>query len=119
MQGIQSSNGLKGRLGSKKSDGTALTLTSAETAIKKTLNKRFAIPLDFEFFNYPVCPYALKEDLYVTLQLNVPEKVMLATGDTTAKYKISDISLEYDVIINESYAEIISKNYVEYVNSLY
>ena len=58
LQGIQSSNGLKGRLGSTKSDGTALTLTATETAIKKTLNKRFSIPLDFEFFNYPVCSYA-------------------------------------------------------------
>ena len=37
---------------------------------------------------------------------------MLATGDTAAKYKISDISLEYDVIIDECYAQIISTNYV-------
>ena len=111
LQGIQSLNGLKGRLGSKKSDGAALTLTSGETAIKKTIGTRFAIPLDFEFFNYLVCPYALKEDSYVTLQLSLPEKVILATGDMAAKYKI-DISLEYDVIIDESYAQIISTNYV-------
>ena len=49
----------------------------------------------------------------MTLELNVPEKVILATGDTAAKYKISDICLEYDVIIDKCYSEIISKNYIE------
>ena len=111
LQGIQSSNGLKGRLGSTKSDGTALTLTATETAVKKTLNKRFSVPLDFDFFNYPVCPYALKEDIYITIQLNSPEKVLLASGDVNAKYKISDITLEYDVIIDETYAQIIADSY--------
>ena len=50
----------------------------------------------------------LKDDLYITIQLNSPEKVLLATGDTNAKYKISDITLEYDVIIDESYAQMIN-----------
>ena len=116
LQDIQASNGLKGRLESKKADGTALTLTSGEIAIKKTLHKRFGIPLDFDISKYPVCPYALKEDLYVTLQLSVPEKVILATGDTEAKYKLSDISLEYDTIIDESYVQMISSNYVNMSN---
>ena len=39
LQGIQSANGLKARLGTKKADGTALTLTTQENAIKKTLIK--------------------------------------------------------------------------------
>ena len=34
-QGIQSGNGLKARLGAKKADGTALTITTQENAIKK------------------------------------------------------------------------------------
>ena len=50
IQGIQSSNGLKARLGAKKADDTALTLTTQENGIKKTLDKRFSIPLDFDFF---------------------------------------------------------------------
>ena len=50
LQGIQSANGLKARLGTKKANDTALTLTTQETAIKKTSDKRFAIPLDFDFF---------------------------------------------------------------------
>ena len=39
LQGIQSANGLKARLGTKKADGTALTLTTQENAINKTLIK--------------------------------------------------------------------------------
>ena len=77
LQGTQSANGLKARLGGKKSDGTALTLTTQENTIKKTFDNRFAIPLDFEFFKHPVYPYRLKEDLIVRLELNSSEKVIL------------------------------------------
>ena len=72
LQGIQSANCLKARVGAKKTDGTALTVTTQENAIKKTFDKRFAIPLDFDFFKHPVYPYRLKEDLIVRLELNSP-----------------------------------------------
>ena len=84
LQGIQSVNGLKVRVGAKKSDGTELTVTTQENAIKKTFDKRFAVPLDFDFFKHPVYPYGLKEDLIVRLELNSSEKVILCTGDTNA-----------------------------------
>ena len=77
LQGIQLENGLKARVGAKKSDGTDLTLNTEENAIAKTLGNRFAIPLDFEYFKQPVLPYYLHEDLVVTIELNKPEKVML------------------------------------------
>ena len=95
----------------KKSDGTALTVTTQENVIKRTLDKRFAIPLDFEFFKHPVYPYGLKEDLIVRLELNSSEKVILCTGDTSATYKLSDISLEYDAIFDEPYASSIGEMY--------
>ena len=79
--------------------------------IKKTLDKSFAIQLHFDFFKHPVDPYGLKEDLMVRLELNSSEKVILCTGDTNATYKISDISLEYDVIFDEPYATSISEMY--------
>ena len=41
-----------------------------ENAIKKTFDKRFSIPLDFDFFKHPVYPYGLNEDLIVRLELN-------------------------------------------------
>ena len=50
FQGRHSVNGLKARVGAKKTDGTALTITTQEIAIKRTFDKRFSIPLDFDFF---------------------------------------------------------------------
>ena len=67
LQGIQPANELKMRLGGKKSDGAALTLTTQENVIKKTYDKRFEIPLDFDFFKHPVYPYGLNEDLILGL----------------------------------------------------
>ena len=93
LQGIQSANGLKAPLGGKKADGTALAMTTQENAVKKTFDKRFAIPLDFDFFKHPVYSHGLKERLIVRLELNSFEKVILCTGDTLATYKLSDISL--------------------------
>ena len=95
----------------QKSDGKALTVTTQENAIKITLDKRFATPLDFDFFKNPVDPYGLKEVLIVWLELDSSEKVILYTGDTSAKYKISDISLEYDAIFDEPYATTIGELY--------
>ena len=68
LQGIQSVNGLKTWLGAKKADGTELTVTDQENAIKKTLDKRFPIPLDFNFFKHPVYHYSLKERLIVRIE---------------------------------------------------
>ena len=81
-------------MGAKKTDGTALTLTIQENAIKKTLDKRFAIPLDFDFFKHPVYPYGLEQRLFIRIELNSAKNVLLCTGDTNATYKLSDISLE-------------------------
>ena len=51
LQGIQSANGLKARVGPKKADGTALTVTTQENAIKRTFDKWFALPLHFDFLS--------------------------------------------------------------------
>ena len=50
FQGIHPATGLKARVGATKADGTALTVTTEENAIKKTVRNRFLIPLDFDFF---------------------------------------------------------------------
>ena len=99
-------------MGAKKADGTALTVTTQENSIKKTLHKRFAIPLDFDFFKYPVYPHGLKEKLIVRLWLNSTKNVLLCTWDTNATYKISDISLEYDAIFDNPYATRIGEMYI-------
>ena len=111
LQGIQPANGLKARVGAKKTHGTALTVTIQENAIKKTFDKRFAIPSIFDFFKHPVYTNGLKEDLIGRLELNYSEKVILCTADTSLTYKLSDISLEYDAIVDESYATAIGEMY--------
>ena len=66
-------------MGAKKADGMALTVTTQENTIKKTFDKRFAIPLDFDLFKHPEYRYGLKEDLIVRLELNSSKKVILCT----------------------------------------
>ena len=112
LQDIQPANGLKAQLCAKRSDGTALTLTTQENVIKKTYDKRFEIPLDFDLFKHPVYPYGLKEDLTITIELNSVKEVILCTGDTNAIYKISDIILEYDAIFDDPYATSIREPYI-------
>ena len=112
LRGIQSVNGLKARLGAKKADGTALTVTDEENAIKKTLDRRFLITLYFDFFKHLVYPYGLKERLIVRIELNSSEKVILCTGDTSATYKLSDIFLECDAISDNSCALGVGEMYI-------
>ena len=98
-------------MSAKKADSTTLAVTTQENSIKRTFDKRFEIPLDFDFFKHPVYPYGLKEDLIVRLELNSSEKVILRTGDNNATYNLSDISLEYDAIFDKPYATIIGEMY--------
>ena len=93
-------------------------MTTQENAIKKTYDKRFAILLDFELFRHSVYPYALKENLIVRLELNSSGKVILCAGDTSATFKFSDISLEYDAIFEEPYATSIGERYTGNINPL-
>ena len=78
LEGIPSTNGLKARVGAKKAVGTALTVTTQENVIKRTFDKRFVIPLYFDFFKHPVYSYGLKEDLIVRLELDTSKKVFYA-----------------------------------------
>ena len=100
-------------MGAKKTDGTALALTTQENAIKKILNKRFVIPLDFDFFKHLVYPYGLEQRLFIRIELNSAKNLLLCTGDTNATYKLSDISLEYNVILDGLYATAIGDLYTE------
>lgn len=61
------------------------------------------MPLDFDFFKYPVYSYGLKEGLIVMLEFNSYKKVIFFSGDTTATCKLSSISLEYYAIFNQNY----------------
>ena len=68
LQGIKSANGFRARVGTKKTAGTALKVTTQKNAAKKTFDKRFAMPLDFDLFKHPVYRYGLKEDSIVRFE---------------------------------------------------
>ena len=85
-----------------------MTVSTTENAVKKILENRFMIPLDFGYFKQPVLPYCLRKVLVVTIELNKPEKVMLCSGDTAATYTISDIALENDAIFDTGYTAKVS-----------
>ena len=87
-------------MGAKKAEGMALTLATQENAIKKTLEKRCAIPLDFDFSKHPVYSYGLEQRLFIRIELNSAKNILLCTGDTNTRYKFSDIYLDYDVILD-------------------
>ena len=111
LQGILSANGLKACVSARKTDGIALKVTTQENAIKKTFDKRFAIPSNFDFFKNPVYPYGLKEDLIVRFELNSSEKKILWTGNTSGTHKLSGISLESDTIFDKPFATAIGELY--------
>ena len=79
--------------------------------ITTDFDKRFAVHSDFDFFNHPVYPYELKEDLIVRFLLNSSEKVIFCGGDTAVTYTLSEISLEHDAIFDEPYAVTIDERY--------
>ena len=62
-------------------------------------------------------PYGLEQRLLIKIELNSAKNVLLCAGDTNATYKLSDISLEYDVVLDGPYAIAIGKMYVK--TSLY
>ena len=110
LQGIQDADGLRARIGSKQSDGTA-TFSAEQAAIAKTLGNRFSIPLDFAVFNNILHPFGIDTDIHIHITLASASKVLLATGDPDATYKITDICLEFDKIIDKNLASSIKQEY--------
>ena len=103
LQGTQST------LASAKKNGTAITVTTPENAVKTIFNKRFTIPSDSDFFNYSVYPDELRKDFIVRLEFSSSEKVILRSRVTTSVYKLSNVSLEYNGIFDKNYAKMIGE----------
>lgn len=100
LQSIQQRNGSKDRTEAKNAHGMAITISTKENTIKKTIGKKFAIVLNFDFCKNLAYPYGPREDLIVRLQLNSSEMVILCSRDNTAKYNLRDISIEHDTIFD-------------------
>jgi len=83
-----------------------VTTTQPDASIAAAFGSRFAIPLDFEILtdHGPFYQAGLNDRLSFELTFNDYSRVITLT-DTTASYKISDISLEYDVVTNPDLAQ--------------
>ena len=112
LEGILSANGLQAQVGVNKADGTAVTFMAEENAINKALSNRFSVTFEFNFFSYLLYPYGLREDLFLWLELNTPETLLLCTGETVATYKLQDISLKCCDIFYANFPSILSNMFL-------
>ena len=105
----QSENAIKHRINAtdKANDAKDQTVTSI-------FDNRFCIPLDFEILesSLPLYQYGLGSRLTYELTFADYSNVIIAT-DPDATYTISNISLEFDTIINASLASQIRTEYMK------
>jgi hypothetical protein len=106
-QGIQSENIAKLRINAGNK-----TANKKDSALSDTFKNRFYIPLDFELLSthMPYCQSALNDRLTYELTFNNYSRVILSS-DTTTKYKISEISLEYEIVTSPQLSRIIRDQY--------
>lgn len=106
-QGIQAANGLKHRI-----NAGDKTDNSKDKTVASIFKNRFCVPLEFELLNthLPFYPGALSERLSYELRFNRYDQVVL-TSDPEAKYKISNISLEFDLVNHIELARMVLNRY--------
>ena len=86
---------------------------AAHKAIAYVFGDRFFTPLDFELLesHMPFYQRALGDRLEYELTFNDCSRVIQATGDANASYRIGGISLEYDMVTLPELARIIDNQY--------
>ena len=87
---------------------------ATDQTVASIYNNRFCIPLDFGIFesSLPLCQYSLGSHLTYELTFVDYSDVIKATNPD-ATYTISNISLEFDTIINASLASQIRTEYIK------
>jgi len=114
-QGIQSKN-----IGKHRINAGDKTANKKDSALADTFKNRFYIPLDFELLSthMPYCQSSLNDRLTYELTFNNYSRVILSS-DTTTKYKISEISLEYEIVTSPQLSRIIRDQYQSKVTIFY
>ena len=115
FQGIVETNGqtentIKHRINA----GGKASLDANDETVASIFDNKFCIPLDFEILesSLPLYQYGLGSRLTYELTFADYSDVIKAT-DTDATYTISNISLEFDTIINASLASQIRTEYMK------
>jgi hypothetical protein len=107
-QGIQNENVAKLRMGAADA-----VVNKKDKAVAHAYKDRFCIPLDFELLvsHSPYCQSALGDKLVFEFGFQPNSKVILATGDADASYKLTNIALEYDIVTDPGLARHIKNQY--------
>ena len=113
-QGIISTNGdltpncMKLRINA----GDKSTTPTKDNAVAETYGSKFIIPLDFEMLDsaMPYYQVRLRNRLSYELKFNDYNRV-INSSKTGATYKITDISLEYDIVTQPELARSIRSEY--------
>ena len=105
----QTENAIKHRI-----NATDKANNAKDQTVASIYDNRFCIPLDFEILesSLPLYQYGLGSHLTYELTFAVYSDVIKAT-DPDATYTISNISLEFDTIINASLASQIRTEYMK------
>ena len=115
FQGIDDAEALKLRVNSKGATGDA-----GKTAVAKTFENRFRIPIDFELLN-DVGPYrqrSITDKLEIRLTFNDKKAVVLgstptlaAAADADYDYSVSQIKIEFDQITSAALSSSMANVY--------
>lgn len=108
-QGIASTNVLALRVEA----GDAVGELDKDKAVSDAYGNRFFVPLDFELLesHMPFYQAALADRLSYELTFNDYSRVIKAAGDSEARYTITGISLEYEMVTNPDLARMIRQQY--------
>ena len=114
-QGIQGENGLKHRI-----DAADAADGKKDETLAWVFKNRFCVPLEFEILNshLPFYQGALSERLSYELTFNRYDQVILST-DPDAKYRISNISLEFDIVNHDELARMVLSRYQSHLPIYY
>ena len=92
-----------------------------DAAIAAAYGNRYQIPLDFELLesHMPFYQSALGDRLEYELTFNDYSRVVLATGDDGASYKVENIALEFDMVTQPDLSQLIHRQYAGRLAVLY
>ena len=114
FQGIVETNGQTENVIKHRINATNKANNAKDQTVASIYDNRFCIPLDFEILesSLPLCQYGLGSRLTYELTFADYSDVIKST-DSDATYTISNISLEFDTIINASLASQIRTEYMK------
>ena len=120
-QGITSSNGcMENCIKLRINAGDKSISNKQDNAIAETYGNKFIIPLNFEMLDSsaPYYQAGLRNRLCYEITLSDYNRVTKSTvASPDAKYEISNISLEYEIVTNSTLARSIKTKYDEMVMS--